>query len=155
MLTPKYLTKSLFLSIIVVSTLVACSESKKTGTVTEAKESAANQSEQNEPIESEIKTSEAQFTLQAKKAVADAAKLSTEELGKKYNLNTVDKQTLISTMITANQNLDVESLKKLGVQLQSKTGNIQSALVPIDQLANLKDINGIETIDVPTKAKSK
>lgn len=158
MLTPKYLAKGLFLSVVVVSTLAACSESKKATQEAGTKELATNPSEEVNSTEMEVKNeianASAQYTLQAKKAISDIAKLDKEELAKKYSITNTEGGPKISAMLSGDA-IDADALKALGVELQSKTGDMQSALVPLKELGNLSNIKGLKSIDVPVKSNPK
>ena len=137
------------------ASITSCSESKKTQASPSEKEALSEQTVESSDDKSPVKTLKAQYTLQAKKAIQDIGKLNTESLAKKYSLKTSEGSTKISAMLTGSEDLDVEALKELGVDLQSKTGDIQSALVPLDQLGNLSGIKGLKQIDIPAKSNPK
>ncbi len=153
------MAKCLFLSVVLASTLAACSESKKAAQEAGTKELVTNPPAEDNSTEMEVKNEIAspsvQYTLQAKKAITDIAKLDKEELAQKYSIINQDGAYKISALLTGGNDLDIDALKKLGVELQSKTGEIHSALVPLNQLEKLSDVPGLNQIDIPKKSNPK
>jgi hypothetical protein len=68
--------------------------------------------------------------------------------------NSLDEQT-ISLFLKVNESFDTNELKALNFQVNSKSGNIISATIPVNNLDKLFSNSGIEYIEVAAKVTTK
>ena len=136
------------LTVLCISALlVSCSSSEKSDLVNQAKTAAAEQ------------VDISKYSIDAKKLVSDLGSSGPSGLSatSKQNFGIVKKENgeFVSTVLKVNDQIKEEDLTSKGVEIQSKTGNIWSAMCPLDKFHELSLVNGVENIDVAKKGNPK
>ena len=77
------------------------------------------------------------------------------ELKKEFAVGVSGNKVIIGAMLKVNEGIDMKKLKKLGVGINTNTGGILSARIPVYKLGKLKKVKGLVLVDVDLTAKTR
>lgn len=103
----------------------------------------------------------AQLSASTKRLINDLESLPKEEgqfklddsLKKKYGIRETDTGPVVHAFIKVSEDLKSESLEKLNVKQQSVVGDIQTVVVPLENIKKLAAVEGVRHIEVSTPVK--
>ncbi|MEI7982026.1 MAG: hypothetical protein WCI71_10260 [Bacteroidota bacterium] len=77
------------------------------------------------------------------------------ELKKEFAASVSGNKVMIGAMLKVNEGIDMKKLKKLGVEINTNTGGILSARIPVYKLGKLKKVKGLVLVDVDLTVKTR
>jgi len=78
-----------------------------------------------------------------------------KELQKEFPVFVQEKKLMIGAMLQINDKLKIKKLDRMGIRVNTRTGGIISARVPVNKVEKLIHVRGIIFVDVDKPIKTK
>lgn len=75
------------------------------------------------------------------------------ELQKEFGVITNRGKVVVGAILKVNDDLDLKKLKKLGIEINIRAGNLLSVKIPVYKFKKLKKVKGVLLVDVDIKGK--
>jgi len=76
-------------------------------------------------------------------------------LKERFNLSQKNGKLYVSSFLKVKESVDIQKMTTMGIVLNSKSGAIYTALIPIENLEPLFSVKGVEYVDIAQKVEMK